>query len=88
MDNVFRDYGSFENRNNDRIICFNVSRTYLQCERPNLYECTRKYWRLCGERAQNADLVFAVCSGYIVGVFRSNTLVSDEFKKIHRALGI
>ena len=33
MENVFRDYGSFENKNNDRIICFNVSRTYLQCER-------------------------------------------------------
>ena len=52
------------------IICFNVSKTYLQCERPNLYECTRKYWRLNGERAQNADLVFAVCSGYIIGVFK------------------
>lgn len=70
MENVFRDYGSFENKNNDRIICFNVSRTYLQCERPNLYECTRKYWRLCGKRAQNADFAFAICSGYIIGVFR------------------
>ena len=55
---------------NQLIICFNVSKTYLQCERPNLYECTRKYWRLNGERAQNADFAFAICSGYIIGVFR------------------
>jgi hypothetical protein len=67
---VFRDYGCFDNKNNDKIICLNVSRSYLLCERPNLYECTRKYWRLCGQRAQNADFVFAVCSGYIVGVFK------------------
>lgn len=68
--NVFRDYGYFDNKNNYRIVCFNVSRTYLHCERPNLYECTRKYWRLCGKRAQNADFVFAICFGYIVGVFK------------------
>lgn len=67
---VFRDYGYFENNNKDKIVCFNISRTYLLCERPNLYECTRKYWRLSGKRVQNADLVFAVCSGYIVGVFK------------------
>ena len=50
IENIFQDYGSFENVNNDKIICFNVSKTYL--------------------RAQNADLVFAVCSGYIIGVFK------------------
>lgn len=33
--NVFRDYGYFDNKNNYRIVCFNVSRTYLHCERPN-----------------------------------------------------
>lgn len=67
---AFRDYGYFDNKNNDKIICLNVSKTYFQCERPNLYECVRKYWRLCGKRAQNADFVFAICSGYIVGVFK------------------
>lgn len=44
----FKDYGDFVNHKNERIICFNVSRTYLGCERPNLYECIRKYWRLNG----------------------------------------
>lgn len=70
MEDVFRDYGTFENKNNDRIICFNISRTYLLCERESLYDCTRKYWRLNGERAKNADFVFAICSGIIIGVFK------------------
>lgn len=34
------------------------------------YECTRKYWRLNGQRASKADLVFAVYSDYIVGDFK------------------
>ena len=70
MEKPFRDYGHFENKNNEKILCLNVSRTHLSCERPNLYECTRKYWRLNGERASKAELVFAVSSGYIVGVFK------------------
>ena len=32
MENVFRDYGRFENESNNQIICFNVTRTYLLCE--------------------------------------------------------
>ena len=70
MEDVFRDYGVFENVNNNRIVCLDVTRTYLLCERPNLYECTRKWWRLNGVRAQNAEFVFAICNGYIVGVYR------------------
>lgn len=35
---------------NERIVCFNISRTWRNRERANLYECTRKYWRLNGER--------------------------------------
>ena len=55
MENVFRDYGRFENESNNQIICFNVTRTYLLCKRPSLYECVRKYWRLNGERAKKAE---------------------------------
>ena len=29
MENVFRDYGRFENESNNQIICFNVTRTYF-----------------------------------------------------------
>lgn len=70
MEDVFRDYGQFENIENKKIICFNITKTYLLSERENLYECTRKFWKLNGERAKNAELVFAVCSKYIVGVFK------------------
>lgn len=78
MEDVFRDYGFFENKKNERIVCFNVSRTYLLCERPNLYECTRKYWRLNGERAKKADFVFAVCRGIIVGVYKPSIWYPTE----------
>lgn len=70
MEEVFPDYGIFENKGNDKIVCFNISRTYLLCERPSVYDCTRKYWRLNKARAENADLVFGVCSGIIIGVFK------------------
>ena len=70
MKEPFRDYGCFENKNNERIVCFNITKSYLQSWRPNLYECTRKYWRLDGRRAKKAALVFAVSCGMIVGVFK------------------
>ncbi len=80
MDNPFREYSSFENKKNEKILCLNVTRTHLLCERPNLYECTRKYWRLNGNRAQNAELVFAVSQGYIVGVYKpTRWFLSEEY---------
>jgi hypothetical protein len=77
----FKDYGDFVNHKNERIICFNVSRTYLGCERPNLYEYTRKYWRLNGQRAKKADLVFAICCGYIVGIFKPHHWFPTQCEK-------
>ena len=78
MEEVFRDYGVFENANNNRIVCVNITQSYLLHQRPNLYECTRKWWRLNGERAQNADFVFAICSGYSVGVFKPTRWFKTE----------
>ena len=66
----FRDCGNWDNPNNEKVLCLNVTRTSFLGERPNLYECTRKYWKLNGERAAKADLVFAVIYGTIVGVFK------------------
>lgn len=63
----FRDYGDFVPQKDERIVCFNVSKTYLGCERPNLYECTRKYWRLNGQRANNADLVLQFVEVILLG---------------------
>lgn len=34
MENVFRDYGRFENESNNQIICFNVTRTYYCVKDP------------------------------------------------------
>jgi hypothetical protein len=80
MKEAFRDYGLFKNKNNEKILCLNVSRTYLSSERPTLYECTRKYWKLNGNRAINAELVFAVSHGYIVGVFKpTRWFLSEEY---------
>lgn len=67
MDEIFRDYVYFEDK---KILCLNVSRTHLLRERPSLYDCTRKYWRLNGNRAKNAEFVFAISQGVIVGVFK------------------
>lgn len=80
MEEIFRDYGLFENKNNEKILCLNISRTFLLCERPTLYECIRKYWRLNGNRAKNAELVFAISQGYIVGVFKpTRWFLSEEY---------
>ena len=75
----FRDYGDFVHKD-ERIVCFNVSKTYLGCERPNLYECTRKYWRLNGQRAKKADLVFAICSGYIGWEFEGEQIFDSPYQ--------
>lgn len=83
MEEVFRDYSTFENKGNDKIVCFNISRTYLLCERPSVYDCTRKYWRLNKERAQNADLVFGVCSGIIIGVFKPTRWFLTDNSQYH-----
>ena len=41
MENVFKDYGRFENDSNNRIVCFNVTRTYLL--RESIYKkCLRE----------------------------------------------
>ena len=54
----------------DRIICINISQTYLSGERENVYECTRKYWRLNGYRAEKANIVLAIYRGVVVAVFK------------------
>ncbi len=76
--NPFRDRGYWDNPNNEKVLCLNVTRTSFSGERPNLYGCTRKYWKLNGERAAKADLVFAVIIGTIVGVFRPTKWYPSE----------
>jgi hypothetical protein len=54
----------------DHIVCVNISRTKNNKERENDYERARKYWRLSKERADKANLVFAIANGIVVAVFR------------------
>lgn len=39
-------------------------------KRDNIYEATRKYWRLNGSRAKTADYVLAVYKGIVRAVFK------------------
>jgi hypothetical protein len=55
---------------NDHIVCVNISRTLKDNERENNYERARKYWRLSKERADKANLVFAIANGIVLAVFR------------------
>lgn len=70
MDMTCHNYVVFENNGSEKIIGFNITKSYQRHERPNIYECTRKYWRLNVRRAKNADLALGICSGIIIGVFK------------------
>lgn len=59
-----------EVRPQDRIVCLNISKTYRGMEREDIYDCVRHYWRLNVERVKNANLVFAIVDGIVVGVFQ------------------
>ena len=54
----------------DRIIFINIRQTYKSGERENLYEATRKYWRLNGKRAEKATHVLAIVNGIVLAVFK------------------
>ena len=45
----------------DRIVCVNIGKTYNI--RESLYDATRHYWRLNGNRAQLATHVIGVVNG-------------------------
>lgn len=80
----FRNCEVWENNTSEKILCLNVSKTHFSGKRLNLYECTRKYWRLNGERAKHADLVFAVNSGITVSRSVMISRLEDFQELIHR----
>ena len=43
MKEPFRDYGCFENKNNERIVCFNITKSYLQRLSHSFVELNSKY---------------------------------------------
>ena len=60
----------------DRLICININKTYNHVDvdsygtRDNIYEATRKYWKLNGNRAKQADYVLATYQGIVRAVFK------------------
>lgn len=63
--------------NNDKLIAVKLNRTYRNnrlhtpVDQPdNIYEKTRKYWRVNIKRAQKADYVLAVYKGIVRAVFK------------------
>jgi hypothetical protein len=64
---------------NDRILCVKVGKVL----RENLYEMTRKYWKVDFNRAKKATHVLAVINGIVKAVFipREWTLTDDPAHK-------
>lgn len=59
----------------DRIMCININKTYkpgidYYGVRENIYEATRKYWRLNENRARNATVVLSVYHGIVRAAFK------------------
>lgn len=74
--NVLYDCSDIQPISNERLICININKTYNRPntdyygKRDNIYEATRKYWRLNGNRARTADYVLAVYQGIVRAVFK------------------
>ena len=74
--NILYDCDDIQPKSGDRLICININKTYNRPntdyygKRDNIYEATRKYWRLNGNRARTADYVLAVYQGIVRAVFK------------------
>ena len=70
----------------DKLICININKTYDRQDndqsgiRNNIYDATRRYWRLNGARAKKADYVLATYRGIVRAVFKPlHWMVSEKF---------
>lgn len=66
---------------NDHIVCVNISKTYDNNEHVDKYDRARHYWVLNKERAEKANLVFAVVHGIVVSVFQPIRWYKSESPK-------
>ena len=58
----------------ERLLCVKVSKI----ARENIYEMTRKYWKLDGCKAAEADYVLAVIDGIVDSVFEPDEWFKTE----------
>ena len=74
--NALYDCPDLVPQSQDRLICININKTYNRPDadyygnRDSIYEATRKYWRLNGNRAKQADYVLATYQGIVRSVFK------------------
>ena len=68
--NIIYDCAEIEPSPNDRFVGININKTYNNGERENIYEATRKYWKMNGERAKSATYVLSLYRGIVRAVFK------------------
>jgi len=74
--NTLYDCRDIQPLSNEKLICININKTYNRPNvsyysmRDNIYEATRKYWKINGNRAKTADYVLAVYQGIVRAVFK------------------
>lgn len=75
--NALYDCSPLAALNNDKLIAVKLNRTYLDkpsqapvYQRENIYEKTRKYWKINIDKARQADYVLAVYKGIVRAVFK------------------
>ncbi|MBO4437482.1 MAG: hypothetical protein J5791_11440 [Fibrobacter sp.] len=53
-------------------VCINRSIKKIgQKDRKDLFDCTRKYWKLSPDKADKADVVVAVANGEVMAAFKN-----------------
>lgn len=74
--NALYDCAELVPEQQNKLLCFIINKTYNRPSvdyygtRENIYEATRKYWRLDGNRAKHADYVLATYQGVVRAVFK------------------
>lgn len=54
----------------DKIICININKTFVNNERADIYDATRHYWKMNINRARSATHVLAIYRGIVRAVFK------------------
>ena len=81
--NIIYDCAEIEPSPNDRFVGININKTYNNGERENIYEATRKYWKMNGERAKSATYVLSLYRGIVRAVFKpTRWYKSQEYENL------
>ncbi|MBO7442488.1 MAG: hypothetical protein J6T83_05355 [Paludibacteraceae bacterium] len=75
------DCNEIKPNSNDRLICININKTYNNGERENIYEATRKYWKMNGRRAMSSTFVLSVYKGIVRAVFKPTLWYPSQIYK-------